>query len=61
MAPQLSKEFIMFHDAIFAGAGFLVGCFTPAIGRKVKAFFVKETSAVKADVAKDAQAAAKKL
>lgn len=38
----------MIHSVIFAGIGFVVGAFTPAIGRKVKAFFVKESTAVEA-------------
>ena len=33
-----------------AGVGFVVGAFTPAIGRKIKALFVKETTAAKAAV-----------
>jgi hypothetical protein len=37
----------LLHDAVIAGVGFVVGAFTPAVGRKIKAFFVKETSAVK--------------
>ena len=36
----------MIHAAIFAGAGWLIGCFTPAVGRKVKSWFVKESTAV---------------
>jgi len=28
--------------------GFVVGAFTPAIGRKIKALFVKESAVVKA-------------
>ena len=44
-----------------AGVGFVVGAFTPAVGRKIKAFFVKETTVLKAD-AKSAEASvAKKL
>jgi hypothetical protein len=31
------------------GIGFVAGAFTPAIGRKIKALFVKESSAVKAE------------
>lgn len=30
-----------------AALGFVVGAFTPAIGRKIKSFFVKETTAAK--------------
>lgn len=32
--------------------GFVAGAFTPGVGRKIKALFVKESTAVKADVAK---------
>lgn len=46
---------------IAAGVGFLVGCFTPAVGRVVKSFFVKESTALKADVKADEAAVAKKL
>jgi hypothetical protein len=35
------------HLFMYAGLGWLVGCFTPAVGRKVKALFVKEAAAVK--------------
>lgn len=51
----------MFQYAVGAAVGFAVGAFTPAVGRKIKAWFVKETSAAKADVASAAQNAAKKL
>lgn len=34
-----------------AAVGFVIGAFTPAIGRKIKAYFIKEASAVKASVA----------
>jgi hypothetical protein len=46
----------MFTLAVIEGAavGFGVGCFTPAVGRKVKALFVKEADAVKADAKADA-------
>jgi hypothetical protein len=40
------------------GIGFVAGAFTPAIGRKIKALFVKDTAALKADAIK-AEAAAK--
>ena len=39
-------EAIMVHAAFFAGVGFVVGAITPAVGRKIKAFFVKESTAV---------------
>jgi hypothetical protein len=35
---------------LYAGGGFLVGAFTPGILRKIKAYFVKETSAAKSAV-----------
>ena len=35
-----------------AGAGFVAGAFCPAIGRKIKALFVKDSYALKVDVAK---------
>ena len=41
---------------IGAAAGYVAGAFTPAIGRKIKALFVKDTGALKVDAAK-AQAA----
>jgi hypothetical protein len=44
-----------------AGAGWLVGCFTPAIGRKVKSWFSKEGAVVKADASKAVASAEKKL
>jgi hypothetical protein len=40
------------------GIGFVVGAFTPAIGRKIKALFVKDTATLKADAIK-AEATAK--
>ena len=57
---------------VAGGVGFVVGAFTPAVGRKIKSFFVKETTAAKtavtsaagsaaATVATDAANAAKKL
>lgn len=33
-----------------AGVGFVVGAFVPAIGRKIKSLFVKETTAAKTAV-----------
>lgn len=44
-----------------AGIGFVVGAFTPAIGRKIKAYFVKETTALKSDFSKGVSDVAKKL
>jgi hypothetical protein len=40
----------MIHSLVCVAVGFLVGCFTPAIGRKVKALFVKETQAAETAV-----------
>jgi hypothetical protein len=37
----------MVTSLMFAGVGWLVGCFTPAIGRKVKSLFSKEVAVVK--------------
>lgn len=46
----------MFHDILFAGSGWLIGCFTPAVGRIVKAWITKKLTAaettVKADIKK---------
>lgn len=33
-----------------AAVGFVIGAFTPAIGRKIKSFFVKETKAAETGV-----------
>ena len=41
-----------------AGAGFLTGAFTPAIGRKLKSLFVRETTAAKTAVSSAAQGVA---
>jgi hypothetical protein len=35
-------------QAVGIGVGIVIGAFIPAIGRKIKAFFVKEAAAVKA-------------
>ena len=40
------------HTIVFAGVAYLVGVFTPAVSRKVKSWFSKEASVVKADVVK---------
>jgi len=37
---------------IQGGVGYVAGAFTPAIGRKIKALFVKDADALKVDVAK---------
>ncbi len=41
-----------FGIVVAAGIGWLIGCFTPAVGRTVKSWFVKEATVVKADVEK---------
>jgi hypothetical protein len=37
----------MFKDILFAGGGFVFGAFCPGVLRKIKAYFVKESTAVK--------------
>jgi hypothetical protein len=51
----------MIHTIVAAGLGFVVGAFTPAVGRKIKALFVKETTAVATTVKTDVAAAVKKV
>jgi len=46
------REEINMHTVVFAGVAYLVGVFTPAVSRKVKSWFSKEASVVKADVVK---------
>lgn len=46
---------------IAAGTGYITGAFTPAVLRKVKAFFVKETTVLKTDIKADEASVAKKL
>ena len=41
-------------DPISIGAGFVIGAFTPSIGRRIKALFVKEGAVATAVVAKEA-------
>jgi hypothetical protein len=38
--------------AVGGGVGFVAGAFTPAIGRKIKALFVKDSASLKVDLAK---------
>jgi hypothetical protein len=45
-------------DILFAAAGYVAGAFTPAIGRKIKALFSKESAAAVSTVT---TAVAKKL
>lgn len=42
----------MVHSILLIAVGYIAGAFTPAVSRKIKALFVKEASAVKADIAK---------
>jgi hypothetical protein len=42
----------MIHTIIAAAVGFVVGAFTPAVGRKIKSWFVPESKVVVADVTK---------
>jgi len=60
----ISKAFL-FAQLPGAAAGLIVGAFVPALGRKIKSFFVKESTAaktaVKAEVSKIVQDAAKKI
>jgi hypothetical protein len=44
-----------------AGVGFVIGAFTPSIGRKIKALFVKETTKAKIAVETEVKAVEKKL
>jgi len=38
------------NELIFGGAGFVAGAFTPAVGRKIKSYFTKETTLAKTAV-----------
>lgn len=42
----------MIHDVIFVGIGFVIGAFTPAVGRTIKSWFSKEATTVVDDVKK---------
>lgn len=42
----------MIFNPVSIGIGFVSGAFCPSILRKIKAFFVKEGNAAKADVSK---------
>ena len=44
-----------------AAFGFVVAAFAPAVGRKIKALFVKETKALKASAVAEEAKIAKKL
>jgi hypothetical protein len=41
----------MGNALLFMGIGFVIGAFTPSIGRKIKAWFVTKGNAAKADIA----------
>jgi hypothetical protein len=41
----------MIHNAIVAGIGYVIGAFTPSVGRAIKALFVKESAAAVAKIA----------
>ena len=60
----ISKAFL-FAQLPGAVVGFIVGAFTPSVGRLIKGFFVKETTAakvaIKAEVVKVVTDAAKKV
>ena len=45
----------MIQLIIAAAIGFVVGAFTPAVGRTIKAWFVKETTAAKTAAVADAK------
>jgi hypothetical protein len=51
----------MIKDILFAAVGFVIGAFTPAVGREIKVFFVKETTAAKAAVPATVTADAKSV
>jgi hypothetical protein len=48
-------------DLLSAGIGYIAGAFTPSVLRKVKSFFVKETTKLKADAVKAEADVAKKV
>ena len=47
--------------ALDLGIGFVIGCFCPAVARKVKSYLSKEAGKVEAKVASEASAVEKKL
>lgn len=51
----------MISVIVAAGIGYIAGAFTPAVGREIKSWFVKESTAAKTAVTTDATAAVKKL
>jgi hypothetical protein len=54
-------EGTMIHTIVAAGVGYVAGAFTPGVLRKIKALFVKETTAVATTVKTDVAAAVKKV
>ena len=61
------ESILTFHCLVAAGAGYVLGAFTPAVGRKIKAFFVAEDTklearvkALEAKIVADGEAALKK-
>lgn len=42
----------MIHVIVGTALGFVAGAFTPAIGRKIKSYFVAKSAVVVADVTK---------
>lgn len=51
----------MISTALIAGIAYIAGAFTPAVGRTIKSWFVKEATAFKADVKTEASVVEKKL
>ena len=45
----------MYNDLVMMGIGFVIGAFTPSIGRQIKAWFVAKGNAAKTDLAKKIQ------
>jgi hypothetical protein len=46
---------MIISTVVAAGVGFVVGAFTPAVGRKIKSFLTKEATVVKTDVEAEAK------
>jgi len=51
----------MFSAIVVGAVCYVAGAFTPAVGRKIKALFVKEADKAKADVKTEASKIEKKL
>jgi hypothetical protein len=43
-------DLLTLHNALVAGAGYLLGAFTPGVLRKIRAFIIKEDTALEARV-----------